>query len=268
MDFDKKAVHNFWQSAACGENLYLLEKTQKEFLKQAEVRYQLEPYIENFANFNSSTSKKVLEIGVGLGADHQRFAQAGAILSGIDLTNRAIEITTRRLQILNLESSLQVGDAENLPFENSFFDIVYSWGCLHHTPDTKKAINEIFRVLKPGGISKVMIYNKYSIVGYMLWMRYALFKFKPNLSLESIYNKYLESPGTKAYSIDEAKQLFSKFKDVDIKIVLTHADFLTSQVGQQHRGLILSLAKLLLPRWLIRKFMPNHGLFMLITATK
>ena len=91
---------------------------------------------------------------------------------------------------------------------------------------------------------------------------------RPWHSLDSIYARYLESPGTKAYSIHEAKMLFSDFGDTEIKTVLTHGDLLTSQAGQRHQGAILSIAKLCWPRWFIRNFFPGHGLFMLISATK
>ena len=101
----------------------------------------------------------------------------------------------------------------------------------------QKAINEIYRVLEPGGVGKIMIYHKWSLIGLMLWLRYGLFKFKPFTSLKTIYSKYLEGPGTKAYSKNEAKKLFSDFSVVEIKTVLTHGDLLQSEAGQRHRGL-------------------------------
>ncbi len=84
--------------------------------------------------YRSYTSKglKVLEVGVGLGADHQQFADAGAELYGIDLTEKAVEHTRKRLAYLGLESNLSVGDAEDLDFPDESFDLVYSWGVLHH----------------------------------------------------------------------------------------------------------------------------------------
>ncbi len=268
MNIGKKLVYDFWEKASCGEDLYLKGKSRKHYLKQAEIRYKLEPYIIDFAEFYRYKSKKVLEIGVGLGADHQKFAESGAVLCGIDLTERAIQHTCKRFQILGLTSNLQVDDVENLPFYDESFDLVYSWGVIHVTPDMPRAVEEIYRVLKRGCEAKVMIYHKYSFVGYMLWIKYALLRGKPRMSLKEIYNKYLESFGTKAYSIQEAKKLFSKFRKVDIKTVLTHGDLLTSAAGQRHRGLMLSVARLIWPRYIIRTFFPSHGLFMLIRAAK
>lgn len=268
MYVEKKAVFDFWNKASCAEELYLQDKSLASYQQQIKIRYTLEPYIPAFAEFGKWQNKKVLEIGVGLGAEHQRFAEAGACLEGIDLTENAINHCTNRFNQLNLQSNLQVSDAENLPYANETFDLVYSWGVLHHTPDTPKAFTEVWRVLKPGGTAKLMIYHKYSLVGVMLWLRYGLLSLKPWMSLATLYSRYLESPGTKAYTIAEAKNLVKQFSTSSITTVLTHGDLLTSSVGQRHRGLILKLANLFWPRWLIKVLFPKNGLFMLITAVK
>ena len=265
---DKKDVHDFWNESSCGEDLFMSTYDRENYLAQSLKRYDLEPYIIDFADFESTRDKNILEIGVGLGADHQRFIESGAITTGIDLTSRAIENTGNRLKLFKLESSLSVCDAENLNFNDCSFEEVYSWGVIHHSPDTQKAVNEIYRVLVTGGIAKIMIYNKWSIVGLMLWVRYALMKFKPFLSLEIIYSKYLESPGTKAYTKDEAKKLFAKFSKVTIETVLTHSDLLTSDAGQRHEGALLNIVRKIWPRFLIKMLFPEAGLFMLIKAVK
>jgi len=113
-----------------------------------------------------------------------------------------------------------------------------------------------------------MIYHKYSMVGLMLWLRYALLKGRPWRSLRGVYAQHLESPGTKAYSRAEAKRLLLKFNNVKISTPLGHADLLESSAGQRHRGLALALAKRIWPRWLIRRFLPSAGLAMLIEAKK
>jgi SAM-dependent methyltransferase len=265
---DKQQVHDFWNEAACGESLYLQGSDRDGYEAQARKRYELEPYILEFAGFDSAKAKRVLEIGVGLGADHQHFAQAGADLYGIDLTERAVEHTRRRLAAFGLSSQLVTGDAENLDFPDESFDLVYSWGVLHHSPDTPRAVAEVFRVLKRGGEARVMIYHKWSLVGSMLWIRYALLGLRPWLSLKKIYARYLESPGTKAYSVAEARQLFSAFSEVKIRTVLTHGDLLESGAGQRHHGGLLSLARKIWPRALLKRFFPTAGLFMLIEARR
>jgi SAM-dependent methyltransferase len=265
---DKKAVQDFWERVSCGEELYLLNAGRQGYLNQARRRYELEPYIEQFAGFKSTKGQSVLEIGVGLGADHQRFAEAGAVLSGIDLTDRAIANARRRLELFGLASQLSQGDAENLSFAEASFDRVYSWGVIHHSPNTPKAVAEIHRVLKPGGTARVMIYHRWSLVGYMLWARYALLGLRPWLTLTDIYARYLESPGTKAYSASDARRLFAAFRAVEIQTVLTHGDLLESVAGQRHRGAFLSIARRIWPRALLRRIAARHGLFMLISAAK
>lgn len=264
----KQEVHAFWNEASCGEALYLNGKDREGFASQSRQRYELEPYILDFAQFEASRGKKVLEIGVGLGADHQKFSEAGAELYGIDLTERAVAHTRNRLACFGLESRLEVGDAEHLTFDDASFDLVYSWGVLHHSPDTPRAISEVWRVLKPGGTCKIMIYHKWSMVGLLLWLRYALLTLRPFTSLRTIYSRHLESPGTKAYSTAEAKALFKAFSEVSIHTVLTHGDLLESGAGQRHQGAILSIGRKVWPRKLIRKLFPKAGLFMLIEARK
>jgi SAM-dependent methyltransferase len=268
MENSKELVRQFWEEASCGEKLYLSDLSRKGFLRQAEIRYELEPFILDFAEFGKYRGKKVLEIGVGLGADHQRFAEAGAELHGIDLTRRAVDHVLHRFRIMGLSSNLAVGDAENLGFPDETFDLVYSWGVIHHSPDTGKAAREILRVLRPGGEFKVMIYHRYSFVGYMLWFRYALMKLRPFMTLDQIYARYLESPGTKAYSVEEARCLFPGAAGIDIRTILTHGDLLTSEAGQRHKGLVLSAARMIWPRYLIRRFFKDHGLCMLIRGRK
>ena len=268
MDDLKKEVRDFWDEASCGERLLLDASDKAGYLAQMAKRYALEPFIEGFARFDDARGLDVLEIGVGLGADHQRFAQAGARLTGIDLTERAVEHTRRRFDLFGLKSDLRVADAEALPFLDESFDWVYSWGVLHHSPDTAKGVSEVLRVLRPGGSAKVMIYHTYSFVGFMLWLRYALLRLRPFTPLREIYAKYLESPGTRAYTVDEARALLRGFSRASIRTVLTHGDLLSSAAGQRHQGPLLSIARVVWPRWLIRTLFPKLGLFMLITAEK
>ena len=267
-DATKQEVRDFWNEASCGEALYLESTSREGYRAHSAERYRLEPFIPPFAGFDGARGKSVLEIGVGLGADHQRFAEGGAILSGIDLTDRAVAHTRRRLELFGLSSAVAVGDAEALRFADRSFDLVYSWGVLHHSPDTPKAIAEVHRVLRPGGEARIMIYHKWSMVGLMLWLRYALLAGRPWRSLRGVYAEHLESPGTKAYSRAEARRLFAAFSNVRISTPLSHGDLLESGVGQRHRGSALDVARHLWPRWFIRRFLPRAGLFMMIEAIK
>lgn len=265
----KEDVGKFWDAASCGEAAYAVGLDDLSRLRaQAKARYSLEPYIFDFARFPDASGKAVLEIGVGMGADHEQWAlNKPSRLCGIDLTERAIEFTLKRFELAGLHSELQVGDAENLPFPDRSFDIAYSWGVLHHSPDTQRGFNEVSRVLKPGGIARIMIYQKYSITGLLLWARYGA---KQNLSLAETYSQYLESPGTKAYSVQEAGELCKKagLSGVKIKIQLCSGDLLEGAAGQRHQGRLLSFAKAIWPRRLIKMFGRRLGLFMTIEARR
>lgn len=264
----KVEVKGFWGAAACGEELYLPTLDRAGYAAQSEMRYAIEPDLLKFARVETGRGKRVLEIGVGLGADHQKFAEAGADLFGADLPERAVRHTKRRFAVFGLESGLAASDAEDLAFRDDTFDLVYSWGVLHHSPDTERAIAEVWRVVRPGGVARVMIYHKWSLVGLMLWVRYALFTFRPWLSLNRIYSEYLESPGTKAYTVTEARGLFSRFSDVKIGTRLCPGDLIEAETGQRHGGPMLSLARRVWPRAFIRKVLPGIGLVMLVEARR
>jgi SAM-dependent methyltransferase len=148
-------------------------------------------------------------------------------------------------------------------------DHVYSWGVLHHSPDTPKAIAEAMRVLRPGGTFAIMVYNKWSLVGLMLWARYGLARGRPLTSLETIYARYLESPGTKAYTPAEAKALVVPFAtNIAVRAELTHGDLLSSGAGQRHEGRLLDLARRVWPRRLLKRVAANNGLFLLISGQR
>jgi len=265
----KASVQEFWDAASCGE-VYASGSTDRDrYESHARARYSLEPYIADFAKFASARGRDVLEIGVGMGADHVEWARSGPrTLTGIDLTPRAIDHTKMRLAILGRTSRLLVGDAENLPFPDDNFDLVYSWGVLHHSPDTVAAIREVHRVLRPGGEARIMIYHARSIVGVLLWMRYGLLAGHPGVGLEKIYAEHLESPGTKAYSVGDARKLVAMFDTSRLTTQLSFGDLLMGEVGQRHRSALLDMARRLWSRWLIRRLFANYGLMLLIEAVK
>jgi ubiquinone/menaquinone biosynthesis C-methylase UbiE len=172
----KARVHDFWQANPCGAKFAEIEIGSREFFAAIEKhRYATEWHIPEVVQFEKWRDKQVLEIGCGLGTDAINFARAGAHYSGVDLTERSIELVERRFAYEHFGGDLRVADAENLPFADNTFDLIYSHGVLHHTPDTQKAINEAHRVLKPGGAAMVMLYHKNSYnyhVNIMLLRRF------------------------------------------------------------------------------------------------
>jgi SAM-dependent methyltransferase len=269
VEFPKARVRGFWNRASCGEVYAQGEGFAQEMRQAEETRYRLEPYIPAFADFVSGKERDVLEIGVGMGCDHLQWARAHPRrLCGIDLTPRAIAFTGRHLALHGFDSELQVGDAEALPYDDSSFDLVYSFGVLHHSPGTPRAIDEVRRVLRPGGSARIMIYHRASLTGLMLWARYALLAGRPLRSLDDVYAHHLESPGTKAYSVREARELFREFSRVRVGVQLNHGDLLEGAVGQRHRGALLAMARRIWPRELIRRWLPGLGLYLMIEATR
>jgi ubiquinone/menaquinone biosynthesis C-methylase UbiE len=268
LDARKAEVRRFWDAASCGEVYAEGSTAEEKLLRNGEARFRLEPYIREFARFWEGSGQDVLEIGVGMGADHLEWARSGPDhLAGIDLTPRAVSWTAQRLNAFGLKSDLREGDAENLPFADHSFDIVYSWGVFHHSPNTPRAFLEACRVLRPGGTLRVMIYHRPSIVGAMLWARYGLATGHPARSMREIYAHHLESPGTKGYTVSEARRLMAPFSACHIRCAISFADLLLGEVGQQHASAGLTLARRIWPRPLIRRI-PKLGLLLLIEARK
>ncbi len=224
----KSEVQGFWNKQTCGTWSSDKEKFSLDYFEDIEQdRYALQPEIFSFAEFTRWHGKKVLEVGVGAGTDFLQWVRAGAKVSGIDLTDQACLHAEHRLSLYGLKAEeIKVGDSENLPFADNTFDLVWSWGVIHHTPNTEKAMSEIVRVLKPGGRAKIMIYHRHSVLAYLFWVKHALLKFKPWLSIADVLWNNMESIGTKAYTIKEVEKMLSSMpvEIINIKPVLCYYD--------------------------------------------
>lgn len=209
----KKEVQTYWNHASCGTEHAVAEKFTKDYFKQIENhRYSIEPEIFAFAQFTRFHGKKVLEVGVGAGTDFVQWLRAGAYAYGIDLTAESIKHVQKRIALENLQAyELCVADAENIPYEDNFFDCVYSWGVIHHSPDTIKCIEEIIRVAKPGSMIKIMIYNRHSLFAFYRWLLAGLLKGKPHKTFGWILYHHQESKGTKAYTQKEIKKIMQAY---------------------------------------------------------
>jgi len=257
----KDEVRNFWNAEPCGSR-YLGELS--DFEAHARARYELEPYIPEFAKFSSSRGLKVLEIGVGMGADYLEWLKAGANATGVDLSAISIERARHRCELAGHHPDLHVADAEHLPFPSNTFDVVYSYGVMHHSPDTARCLGEAWRVLKPGGEARIMVYHHPSVTGLMLWLRYGIFR----RSLRSTVYQYLESPGTKTYTHADARALMGNFEDLRLQQVFSPGDLLLNQPSTRFQSGFYRLVWKLFPRTLVRKFGRKWGLFLLITGKK
>jgi SAM-dependent methyltransferase len=258
----KDEVREFWNADPCGTR-YLEGK--EDFDAHARARYALEPYIFDFAQFKATHGLRVLEVGVGMGADYLEWLKAGANATGVDLSPESIERARRRCQLAGYQPDLRVADAEQLPFADNSFDVLYSYGVMHHSPNTPQCIREAWRVLKPGGQARIMVYHHPSITGAMLWLRYGILRGK---SLRQSAFDHLESPGTKTYTRTEALHLLDAFLDVDIRIAFSPGDLLLHQPSARFQSRLYRLIWKVFPRTLVRTFGQPWGLFLLITATK
>jgi SAM-dependent methyltransferase len=234
----------------------------------------------------------VLEIGCGLGTDGAQFAQAGADYTGVDLTEAAVDLARKRFELFDLQGKFQTADAESLDFEDESFDLVYSHGVLHHTPETGKAIREIHRILRPGGRAVVMLYHRgsYNYRVNISVLRRAgshLLKWEPGIRLvnkitgepldslrqhakllKTERESYLEpekflsqntdgaaNPLARVYSRREARELFKDFSEVTLKTYFLNKRWLPV-IGN------------LLPRSLEARLATRWGWHLWIYATK
>src|SRR5688572_18407975 len=125
----KERVREYWNSQPCGSTTASSPMHTRAYYDEVEEhRYRVEPEILSFAQFTRFHGQKVLEVGVGLGTDFLQWVRAGAEAHGLDLTEEAVSHAKRRLDLYGLQAeSIQSGDAEHLPFESGYFDLVYSW---------------------------------------------------------------------------------------------------------------------------------------------
>jgi len=157
----KARIQKFWQASPCDSWFTNEARGTLGFYRSLDQhRYKVHWRLQSAVGFQTTWGLRVLEVGCGCGSEAELFARAGAHYTAIDLTNAAVSITRRRFQLLGLEGRFVQGDAENLPFPSGSFDLVYSHGVLHHTPDTARTVREIFRVLAPGGRAVIMLYYR------------------------------------------------------------------------------------------------------------
>ena len=157
----KKQVRDFWEASPCDSWFTDCQLGTSEFYKSLdEHRYKVHQRLLPALEVEKTRGLRVLEIGCGCGSEAERFARAGARYTGIDLTDMAIRLSRKRFQLARLKGTFLQGDAEDLPFPDDSFEVVYSHGVLHHTPDTAASIREVYRVLVPGGRTVVMLYHK------------------------------------------------------------------------------------------------------------
>ncbi len=209
------------------------EAEAKEFFKMIDANFYERTWyaqemganlFSNLIDYDVLRGKRVLEIGCGLGAISAELAKQGANVSVVDLTSTSVNITQKRFLQLGLDGNFIQADAENLPFKSETFDFVWSWGVIHHSPNTLQAIKEIHRVIKKGEISSVMVYHKHSLYNYLnVTLRYGILKLellkRPYQKLLSKYSdgKHVGGcPLAQYFSKKEAQEMFSMYEGISI----------------------------------------------------
>ncbi|MDP8207397.1 MAG: class I SAM-dependent methyltransferase [Candidatus Electryonea clarkiae] len=160
-------VEDYWNQRPCNIRHSTAEIGTREYYDQVEARkYKVEPHIPPFAEFKRWKGKKVLEIGCGIGTDTINFARAGAEVTAVDLSGESIKIAEQRARVFQLQDRIKFyqGSAEELssfvPVED--YDLIYSFGVIHHTPNPENVIKEIHKFSRKNTVLKIMVYYRWS----------------------------------------------------------------------------------------------------------
>lgn len=213
-----EAIKRYWEEAT--PMSFSPEKWDYETKRK--FRYELQDYMHSVFEFDKWAGKKVLEIGCGSGIDAVEFARNGAIVTAIDITDNAVALTGELAKEAGVSIAVVKQDKKNLPYKDNVFDCVYSYGVLHHIPDVDSVLEDMHRLLKPGGVIMAMLYHKDSI----LWA-YSILKrawdrdlFASAKEATAMYSeRILDCPYTKAYTKREALDLFAPwFRHIEVSV--------------------------------------------------
>ena len=264
---EKLRAREQWGSDPCGAvHGRVHEFGTREFFDAVE-RHRYEdyaPWMPEIMGFDRFNGARLVEVGCGMGTDLLQFARGGARCTGVDLTPRSVEISRKHFGVYDVLGDFLLADAENLPFADESFDVFYSNGVLHHTPDTLAAVKEAHRILAPGGTAKVMFYHRNSWGFWVdLMLKQGIYRGElfRGLSPEDMMSKYVEyneaggRPLVKAYSRKEVREMFAMFS------------FVKLDVEQLTRPEIYFIGKYL-PEGIFRAMSRSIGWNVIITAVK
>ena len=215
-------IEDFWNARPCNIRHSNMPYGSREYYDEVEIKkYFVEPHILEFAEFNKWHQKDVLEIGCGIGTDSVNFVRNGANLTAVELSERSLNICRDRFNVYNLEGDFYKGNAENLtsflPQEKQY-DLVYSFGVIHHTAHPARIINEIKKVLKPDGELRIMLYAKYSFKLFDFMHNSDTWDFsKADEIIRHFAEAQLGCPQAKTYTFSEVKELLGDYDIIDMK---------------------------------------------------
>lgn len=202
-------VIKYWNNQPCNIKHSSCEIGTREYFEEVEKRkYFVEPHIPAFAEFEKWSGKKVLEIGCGIGTDAVNFARHGAEYTGIELSDVSLEITKKRFDVFGLNGTffnLDAQDFEALSAVGRDFDLIYSFGVIHHSPNPQKIIDNCLQLLKPDGTLKIMVYAENS------WKKIMI-----DGGLDQ-YEAQSNCPVAFTYTNEQVYRMFSQFRNIHIR---------------------------------------------------
>lgn len=222
-------VQTFWDNRPCNIRHGTSPIGTKEYFDQVEARkYKVEPHLPKFANFSQWKDKNVLEIGCGLGTESVNFARAGAHLTIVELSAKSLELCKQRFAVFGLTATFIQGNAENvgrlvrdahinLSGTTRKFDLIWSFGVIHHTPYPEHVIDGISELLKPDGELRIMLYSKVSYK--MFWAMHTTNQWDMGRSGDIIQTHAEAQTGCPVaftYDFDDIATLLDGFSITDI----------------------------------------------------
>ena len=208
-----KDVQDFWNSRPCNLRHSNAPIASKQYFDEVEERkYFVEPHIPAFADFAAWKDKRVLEIGCGIGTDATNFARSGAIYTGIELSSESLKLAKSRFELFGLKGRFIEGNAEEVDelLKGETFDLIYSFGVLHHTPSLSNALVAITRLMKKDSVFKMMVYAENSWKNAMI-----------EAGLDQPEAQY-GCPIANTYTKDEVREFLSKAGLAPIEISQDH----------------------------------------------
>lgn len=197
-------IKEYWNKNIHDVNVARSELGTKEFFDELELyHFEKLDYLPTVVNYGAYSGRKLLEVGCGLGFDLVRFAKGGVFVTGIDISEKTIELARRNFEIHGIDGGLLPMNGEDLQFGNCSFDVVYSHGVLSYTNDAQEMINEVHRVLKPGGEAILMLHHRNS------WLFFLTNLLRVTLERD-------DSPVFKTYSRSEFRQMLYGFSNIEI----------------------------------------------------
>ncbi len=219
-DATVQTVKDFWQSHINNEYYTEEQRASEAYFREIEDRrysfhYHLRELFDRLGGSQgklSGSQGTLLEVGCGIGVDSIQLAKCGFDVTAVDLTENALVVAKEFAAHREVNVDFRLGNAEGLDFPDATFDVVYSFGVLHHTPDIEKSVAEVRRVLKPGGTAYVMLYHRDSLVNLV----HRLLR----LPYESPRNRKDHCPVVYTFSRRGVRKLFREFSDVTV-----HAEY-------------------------------------------